>query len=117
MPYALAGGGPERNERVREQIVTDTVRSVEIERRGPGGNEYQATLFVQAHAGPVVRRATGLPRILWPGVIAELAGMRDGMKAPANLAASHIKGTDVARRRGQVLRHQPTDDEQVLRDN
>ena len=43
--------------------------------------------------------------------------MGNGVKAPANLAGSHIKRTDVARRRGQVLRHQPTDDEQVLINN
>src|SRR5580693_4071546 len=100
MPQSLAGIRLERQQGISEQIVADAIRSIEIERGGSGGNKYQAALFIQSHPGPIVGGAAIFPCIFRPSVVTEFAGMRKGMKAPANLPGAHVKRADVAGRRG-----------------
>src|SRR6476469_4303871 len=57
------------------------------------------------------------PPVLRPGVVAILARMRNGVKAPAQSTAVHIEGADVARRRRMRLRIPPAYDDQVLVDD
>ena len=52
----------------------------------------------------------------WPCVIAEFAGMRNGMEAPAKRARAHIVGADVAGRRRKGLGHFSAHDNEVLVD-
>ena len=117
MPHALAGVGLQREQRVGEQVVALAIRAVEIECRRTGGDEDQAALFVEAHAGPVVGRADVLPGVLGPGVVAEFAGMRNGVERPADLAGADVVGADVAGRGGQRLADDAAHDQQVLVDD
>src|SRR5579864_6130074 len=117
MPDALAGRGLQSDQRVGEQIVAQTVGSVEIEGRRAGRHEDQAALFIHAHARPVVRRAAVFPGVLGPGFIPEFAGMRNGVKAPANFSGADVERADVAGRTREILAHEAADDEQVAIDD
>jgi hypothetical protein len=87
---------------------------VEIERRRSGGHEHQTALFVEGHSGPVVGSTRVLPGFGRPSVVAELAGSRDGVKRPLDLARADVDGTDVAGSGREVLGDDAPDDEQVL---
>ena len=72
---------------------------------------------VERHAGPVVGGAGVFPGVGGPGVVAEFAGMRDGVEGPAQRAGADIEGADVAGRRGFGFRVATADDDEVLVDN
>src|SRR6185437_16126322 len=80
MPDALAGFGVQRNKRVRKQIVAQAIRAIEIESSRTGWGENDSALDVEAHARPVVHAADILPGIFRPGIVAEFAGVRNGVK-------------------------------------
>ena len=73
--------------------------------------------LVERHPRPAVGAAAVLPGVLRPGVVAELAGMRDGVKRPAQGAGAHVVRADVAGRRRQSLADAAADDHQVLVDD
>ena len=83
MPETLSGFRIEREQRVGEQIVPDTVRAVEVECRRAGGGEHDAALLIDGDARPGVRATGDLPRIGRPRIVSELAGARDRVKDPA----------------------------------
>src|ERR1019366_8729139 len=74
-------------------------------------------LLVQRHPSPIVGRPGGLPGILWPCAVARLAGMGNGMKAPAQFSCAHVKGAHIAWRSRMSLRIAPADDDQVFVDD
>ena len=114
MPDALAGVRVEREQAIREEIVAEAVAAVEIECRRAGRHEHDAALHIDGHAGPVVRGADRFLGIGRPGVVAELAGMRNGVERPAHFAGAHVEGADIAGRRGQRLGISPAGDEHVF---
>src|SRR5271154_5464645 len=114
VPKALAGLCIEREQGVCEEVVSHSIRSVEIEDRGAGGNVDDAALFVERHPGPVVGRAGGLPGVRRPCTVTEFIGMGDGVKAPAKLASTHIEGANVAWRRWVGFRIAAANDDQIL---
>ncbi len=117
MPYALAGRSIQGQQGIGEKVVAFAIGSVEIEGGGTGGNEDQAALFVEAHAGPVIGAADVLPRVFGPGIVAELAGMRDGVKGPANFSGARVESTHVARGCGQSLADDTAHDDEVFIDD
>ncbi len=80
---------------------------------GTRGRASSSTLMpLQALAPP-----TRVPGVGRPGVVAELARLRDGVEDPADLAGAHVVGADVARRRrARALGHARAEDQQVLVD-
>src|SRR5689334_2673540 len=101
MPNSLARFRVQRNQGIGEEIVANAVGAVPVGRCGTGGDIDDAAFSIEGHAGPVVGGTAVGPRVLRPGVVAELLRMRDGVKSPAQLARAHIVGANVARGRGQ----------------
>ena len=101
MPDALAGIGIQREQGVGEEIVAQPVGAVEIAGGRTGGDEDDAALCIHRHAGPVVGGAGVGPRVFRPCLVAEFAGMRNGVELPAQFAGADVVGADVAGRRGQ----------------
>src|SRR5579863_8717607 len=100
MPDAFAGFGVECDQTICEEIVADAVCAIEIKDCGPCGYVQDAAFDIKRHASPVVRCAGIRPSFFRPRVVAEFAGMRDGVKAPAQGSSSNIESADVAGRRG-----------------
>ena len=111
MPDTLARLRLQRNQRIREQIVSKAVGAVEIESRRPGRNEQQPALFIQTHAAPIVRGSTIFPGVLRPGLVPELARMGNRVEAPAKLSGTDVVGPDVTGRRGESFADDTAKDE------
>ena len=113
MPESLARAGIECEQGVGEQVVTDAVRAVEVRRGGARRGEDDPALLIHGDARPCVGASRDLPRVRRPRVVAVFAGARDRMEYPAELAALHVVGADVARRGGQRLADGAADDEEI----
>src|ERR1019366_8265026 len=114
VPDTLAGIGMERQQGIGEEVVARAVGAVEIAGGGSGGDVEDSALRVDRHAGPVVGGAGVGPGILGPGVVAVLAGMRNGVETPAQLAGANIEGANVASGGGERLGSAATDNQQIL---
>ena len=124
VPDALAGRGVEGEQGVGEEVGAHAVAAVEVGGGRAGGDENEAPLVVHRHARPVVGGADAEPGVGRPGVVAELAGMRDGVEDPPHLAGAHVEGADVPggggarlgvpRRQDQQV---PVDDPRRVRDD
>ena len=99
VPNPLAGLGVEADQRVREQVVAGTVAAVVVGDRRADGQVDVAQLGVGAHVRPHVGPARPLPRVVAPGLVAELAGLRDGVEDPLHLAGADVVAAHVPRRR------------------
>ena len=96
VPQALPGARVEGDEGIGEEVVAEAVGSVEVGGGRTGGNEHDAALGVDRHARPVVG-GTGIgPAILGPSLIAELAGVGDGVEGPVEFASADVIGADIA---------------------
>ena len=104
----------ERDEAVAEQVGALPVAAVEVVLRAAGRDVDDAALLVDRLLAPVVGAADGLPRVRRPGVVAELAGPRHGVKGPDQRAGAHVERADVAGRRGVLLVRRRAEDDQVL---
>src|SRR5271168_3566836 len=104
MPEALAGSGVQGEQAIGEEVVTEAVRAIEVERGGSRGHVKDSAFEIERHAGPVIGGAAGFPCFFRPSVVAELARMRNGVKDPSHLAVADIKSADVAGWRGKRLR-------------
>src|SRR5271163_3046779 len=96
VPETLAGVGVECEEGIGVEIVADAVEAVEVVDGGASGDVDGAALFVEGHAGPVVGGAGDLPCVFGPGLVAGLAGKRNGVEDPAKLTSMDVVGADVA---------------------
>src|SRR5437867_4516164 len=99
MPDPPASFRVQAKRAISEQVIAFTVPAIKIRRGRAGAHKYQAALLVHAGATPVIRCAGPLPTIALPGLMAEFAGTRNGVKAPEFLASAHIKRARVAGRR------------------
>ena len=113
MPDSLAGCGVQGQQRVGEQIVSHAIGPIKVGGRRAGRNINDAALAVQRHAGPVVGGAGVSPGILRPCVVAEFAGMRNGMERPAERPAADIVGANVPGRRRQGFGLPSANDQKV----
>src|SRR5437016_819067 len=98
MPDSLARLRVQGKKAICKEIVADAIGAVEIKRGGACWNVDNSAPGIERHPGPIVRGAAGLPRILWPSVVAEFTGMRDGVKRPTQLTGSNVIGANVAGR-------------------
>ena len=92
------------SKRVGIEIIADAVIAIKIADRRTGGRKDQMRAF---HPAPC--RASCWPRRRSssnrrPGLVARLAGMRNGVEHPALLAGVHVKGADVAGRGRRAFR-------------
>src|ERR1700736_1855105 len=79
--------------------------------------EYQSFLLVKAHQTPDISSRAIFPALTRPGIIADFAGMRNGVEPPYLLARVYIPGPRIARGtgRGRLL-DLAASDHQVLVD-
>src|SRR5581483_8749612 len=114
VPDALAGLGLEGKHAIGEQIVADPVRTIKVESCRAGGDKYKPSPLIKAHPRPIVGAANVLPRLLWPGFVAKLTRMGDGVEGPSNSSRADIVGADVPGRSRQVLAHNTAQDQEVF---
>src|SRR5260370_27686055 len=103
MPDSFAGLRIQGEQAICEEIVADAIGAVEIKSGGARGSVEDSALGIERHPGPIVGGAAGFPGVLGPSVIAELAGVGNGVKRPAQLAGTNIVGANVAGRCGKSL--------------
>ena len=114
MPEPLAGPDVERDDAVSEEIGAFPVPSIEVVLGASGRDVDDAALLVDRLLCPVVGAADGFPRVLGPGVVAELAGPRDGVKGPDQCSRADIERPNVAGRRSVLLVRRRAEDDEVL---
>ena len=98
VPLPLAGLDVERDEALVEQRVARPVAAVVVARRHFDRHVDQAELEVRAHLRPRAGVAVLQRRFILPGVVAKLAGLRDGVEDPQPLAGLHVEAAHVALR-------------------
>ena len=81
VPLALPGLQVDGDETLGEQVVAGPVPAVEVRRRRLDRQVGEAELFVDADLRPDAGVAVVRPRVLFPGVVAELARARNGVEA------------------------------------
>ena len=116
VPQALAGARVEREQAVAEQVRADAVGAVEIVGRRAGREVGDAALLVDGDLAPGVGAADVLPGVLRPGVVAELARMRNGVERPDQLAGEDVVRAEIAGRRSVAFAGRRAQDDQVLED-
>src|SRR5262249_47003586 len=92
MPQPLPGLSVDRNDTVGEQIITMMTYPYEIRLRRAGSNVSNAANLIHCHAGPAIGSVFLRPI---PGVVTELAFMRDGVKGPKLLPRHYVKAPDI----------------------
>ncbi len=96
VPQAPAGPGIQREQAVAEQVRPPAIGAVKVVLRARRRRKDDATLLVDRKFAPHVRSAHALPRVLWPGLIAELAGTWNRVEGPHQLARAHVKSAYIA---------------------
>ena len=116
VPEILAGARIEGEEAVREEVRAVAIRSVEV----IGGRAQRevgyAALFIDGDFAPGVGAADVFPGVWRPGVIAHLAGMRNGVELPDELAGDDVEGAEISRRRLVLFAGGGAEDEEILED-
>ena len=115
VPEILAGVGVGRDEARAEQVVALAIAAELIDRRRAERHVDDAALRVDGDEAPDVDAGAVLPAVARPGVVVLLAGSRDRMERPDQLAGVHVPRADVARRpERRILLRAPAGDDQVL---
>jgi hypothetical protein len=98
VPLAFAGGRIETHERFRKEVGARPAAAVVVVARRADRQVHEAPFGVQRHGRPDVGVAGELPRVLLPRLVAELAGLGNGVERPHQLAGPRVKRPHVARR-------------------
>ena len=114
VPEPLAGACVECEQRIAEQVRAVAVSAVEIVSRRAEREVRDAPFLIQRDLAPGVHPADVFPRVRRPGVVPELAGVRNGMKLPNQLTGADIVGAKVARRRHIHFAGGGAEDDQVF---
>ena len=114
VPDPLAGAGVERQEARAVQVRARAIGAVVVVGRRPGREIGDAAGDVHRQLAPGVDRADVLVGVGRPGVVAELARLRDGVEAPHLLAGEDVEGAHVSGRRHVALAGRRAQQEQVL---
>ena len=120
VPLALAGIRIEADDRLGEQVLPGSPAAVVIVARRADRHVEQAARFIEAHRRPHVGVAGELPGPGVPGVIAELATLRNGVELPHQLSSPRVKCTHVTGRIvlvGEAIADAVADDDQILVDD
>ncbi len=96
VPEALAGARVEREQRVAEEVGALAIAAEHVVGRRAEREVGDPAPLVDRDLAPRVHAAGPLPCALGPGVVAELARVRDRVEGPHQLA-----GDDVVRREGR----------------
>src|SRR6478735_12539955 len=104
-----------------EQVVAGTIAAVFIDGRRFHRQIREAGDRVDRDLGPHTDVAGPFPRAVLPGIVTELAGARNRVKAPDLLAGLHVEGADQTLGVGAVaiaqpLEHRRPDDDRVVDD-
>src|ERR1035437_6205808 len=98
MPHALPRARVEAEDGLSDLSRALPLAAVPVVARRADGDVHVAARRIHRERRPHVRVAHVLPRIVLPRVVAELAGLGDGLEAPDALARPHVERLDVARR-------------------
>ena len=114
VPDAAAGGALEAHEALSKEVVAETVTAVPVVGRC-GGREIGVTkILISADHRPDISLAVVLPRLVLPGLVAELARLWNDAELLSEPARSDIEPPDVSRCFGQgrrpIQRVHPHDD-------
>ena len=96
MPQPLARARVEREQAIGEEVRAVPIGAVEVVRRRAGRDVDDAPVLVDRHLTPVVRAADVLVGVFRPRLVAELSGLRNGVKLPDELARDDVVGADIA---------------------
>src|SRR6185295_11388612 len=86
VPFSLAGFQIDAHETLAEQVVAGTMAAVEIGGRRLDRQVDETGFLVHGDARPDAGVAVGRPRLVLPGVVAELAGAWNRVERPQHLA-------------------------------
>src|SRR5262249_46681229 len=86
------------DDRLGEQVVALALTAKPIVARRSNGQVDEPARAVDRERRPDVRMALVLPRVIFPGLVAGLAGPRHGVEAPEMLAGAGVEGLHVAGR-------------------
>ena len=100
VPAPLPGPDVEGEDAAAEQVVARPVARVALHRRGVRDEVDQPQLRVGGGRRPRRHVARPLPGVVVPGLVPELAGARDRVELPEELAGGGVEAHDVA---GNVL--------------
>src|SRR5262249_27708867 len=114
MPEALACACVQRENAISEQSHSLSIAAVAIVRGRAEREIRDAALFVNRDFAPRVDASDVRPRVPGPSVVAELAGVRDRVEAPHELAGDHIVRAYIARRGAVHLAGLRPDDDEIL---
>ena len=104
MPDSFAGFRIQGEKAIRKKVVANPVSAVEIKCGGARWRIEDSALAIEAHARPIICGTAGLPGVLRSGFVAKFARMWNGVKRPAQFAASDVEGTNVTGRRRESFR-------------
>src|ERR1043166_5252069 len=96
MPEALAGACVECDEAIAKEAHAVAVGAVEIVGRRAEREICNAAFFVDRDFAPGVDAADVLVRFGRPRVVAKLAGQRDGVEDPRELASADVGRAEMA---------------------
>ena len=117
MPLALAGRRIEADERFGEEIGAQPASAPVVAARGAGRHVQQPAFFIERHEAPDVRVSGIPPRLVLPGIGAEVVvRLRDRVEDPAPLPGHGIErlhGTGRIESPLHPVRHPTPDDHEV----
>ena len=105
VPDPLPGLGVDGDDALGEEVVAEAMAAVVVAGRRAGRQIDVAELVVGAQRRPDVGVARVAPRLVQPGIGAEVVGLRDGAEHPPHVAGARVDPLDPA---GRCL---PADDE------
>src|ERR1035437_764416 len=103
MPLALPGREIEADNGIAEQIISRTMAAIVISSWIFDGQVHEAEVFICRHLRPYPGVPVGRPRIVLPGIVPELAGARNRVEGPHQLARMDVVGAH--RALGVIVRH------------
>src|SRR4051794_22870878 len=114
MPKPLAGPRIERQQTIAVKIRPLAIRTVQVVSRRSEREVRDLALFVHRNLAPRIHPTRGLPGVLRPRLVTELAGMRDCVERPDELAAQDVVRAQIAGRIAVALARRGAEDDQVL---
>jgi len=115
MPEAFSGTGVEREEAVAEEIGAGAICTIEVVFGAARGTKTMPR-FSSSESSPSYWRRDGFPGVAGPGVVAEFAGTRNGVKGPGERAGFYVVGANVAGRGCISFIGGGAEDEQIFED-
>src|SRR5262245_47544545 len=90
VPPAFTRFEVQGDDAIGKQIVSGSVTPIEVVRRRFGWNINKPEFLIGRHLAPRPGVPRVRPRLLQPGLVAELSGPRDRMKDPKPLASPDV---------------------------